>query len=77
METKRHSEEKPMPTLSISVPDDVMKKLEDEADRRNTTKEQLAAQSVIEMLAKGRSENTELISEIIKENKELYRRLAG
>jgi len=65
-----------MTTLTLELTDEQAGQLAEEAARLNMTPEQLATQSVEERLAGRKRYMTQAIKRIIKENEELYRRLA-
>jgi predicted transcriptional regulator len=65
-----------MTTITLELPDEQAQQWAKEAERLNMTPEQLVTQSVEKRLAGRRRYMTQAIKRIIKENKELYRRLA-
>ena len=65
-----------MTTLTLELTDEQAKIWEKEAQRLNMTPEQLATQSVEERLSGRKRYVTQAIKRIIRENEELYRRLA-
>ena len=65
-----------MTTLTLELTDEQAKKWEAEAQRLHLTPEQLVTQSVEDRLAERKKYVSEAIKRIIKENEELYRRLA-
>jgi len=65
-----------MTTLTLELTDEQAQTWEAEAQRLHMTPEQLATQSVEERLSGRKRYVTQTIRRIIKENAELYRRLA-
>ena len=65
-----------MTTITISIPDDHLRKLQEIAKRLNLTPEQLARIGVEDLLAKSEDSFEELASYVLRKNEELYRKLA-
>jgi len=65
-----------MTTLTLELTDEQAQKWTEEAQRLNLTPQQLVTQSVEERLSSRRKYVSQAIKRIIKENEELYRRLA-
>lgn len=64
-----------MKTLELQVPDDVAVKAEAIARQRGVTVEQLLRLSLDEKLARD-AELVEAVTQVLSENRELYKRLA-
>ena len=64
-----------MKTLELQVPDDVAVKVEAIARQRGVTVEQLLRLSLDEKLARD-AELVEAVTQVLAENRELYKRLA-
>ncbi len=65
-----------MTTIAIELTDEQAQQLAKEANRLNTTMENITLQSVEDRLAGRKRYVTKPIRRIIQENEELYRRLA-
>lgn len=65
-----------MTTLTLELTDEQAQKWTEEAQRLNLTPQQLVTQSVEERLSSRRKYVSQAIKRIIRENEELYRRLA-
>ena len=65
-----------MTAITIQLQDELAEQLEAEAQRRNMSKEELAAKGVEKILTEPDESVKKIISEIIQDNAELYRRLA-
>ncbi len=65
-----------MTTITIELTDEQAKQLASEADHRQISPEQLAAEKVADSLAARKTFVTQSIRQIIQENAELYRRLS-
>ena len=65
-----------MTTITISIPDDHLRKLQEIAKRLNLTPEQLARIGVEDLLGKSDESFEELASYVLRKNEELYRKLA-
>ena len=65
-----------MTTITIQVTDEKAAQLTEEAERLHMTLDELVTRSVEERLSGRRQYVTKAITRIIKENEELYRRLA-
>jgi predicted transcriptional regulator len=65
-----------MTTMTLELTDEQAKKWTKEAERLNMTPEQLVTRSVEERLSGRKRYMTQAIKRIIKDNEELYRRLA-
>ena len=64
-----------MKTLELQLPDDVVVKAEAVASKRGVTVEQLVRASLDEKLARD-AELEEVVTDVLAENAELYKRLA-
>jgi predicted transcriptional regulator len=65
-----------MTTITIPIPDDRMRKLQELAARFNITPEDLVRVSVEELLARPEEQFRHALDYVLKKNAELYRRLA-
>jgi hypothetical protein len=65
-----------MATISITLPEDRLLKLRETALRLGVTPEELVRVSVEELLARPTEEFQQAVDYVLKNNKELYRRLA-
>ncbi len=65
-----------MPTLTLELSDEQAQQWAKEAERLKMTPQQLVTQSVEERLSGRKRYVTQAIKRIIRENEELYRRLA-
>lgn len=65
-----------MTTLTLELTDEQAQKWAEEAQRLNLTPQQLVTQSVEERLSGRKKYVSQAIKRIIRENEELYRRLA-
>jgi hypothetical protein len=65
-----------MATISITLPEDRLLKLRETALRLGVTPEELVRVSVEELLARPAEEFQQAVDYVLKNNKELYRRLA-
>ncbi|MGB7621854.1 MAG: DNA-binding protein [Terriglobia bacterium] len=65
-----------MTTITIPIPDDRMRKLQELAARFNITPEDLVRVSVEELLARPEEQFRLALDYVLKKNAELYRRLA-
>ena len=65
-----------MKSITISLPEDRLRKLEEIATRLNVSTEQLVCVSVEELLAKPTEEFQSVVDYVLTKNAELYRRLA-
>ena len=65
-----------MTTIRIELRDEIVERLEQEAKRLNTTIEQLASERAERLLSPSKQEISQLIEDIVCENRELYQRLA-
>ncbi len=65
-----------MTTLTIPIPDDRMRKLEELAARFSITPEDLVRVSVEELLARPEEQFRRAVDYVLNKNAELYRRLA-
>lgn len=65
-----------MTTITLELTDEQAQKWAQEAQRLNLTPEQLITTSVEERLSERKKYVSQAIKRIIKENEELYRRLA-
>ncbi len=66
-----------MTPITISLPDDVMTKLQDLAQRHSVAPEDLVRASVEELIASPQESFQEALEYVLKKNKELYKRLAA
>lgn len=66
-----------MITMQISLREDQQQRLENEARRLNISVEQLVELGITDMLAVPEEEFDKLAGRVVRENHELYRRLAG
>jgi predicted transcriptional regulator len=65
-----------MTTITLKLPDEKAEQLSEAARKMNMTLEQLVVTSVDERLSERKKYVSQAIKRIIKENEELYRRLA-
>lgn len=65
-----------MTSLTITLPDDRMLKLQEVATRLRVTPEELARLSIEELLASPEETFQQAVDYVLKKNAELYRRLA-
>lgn len=65
-----------MTTITLELPDEKAEQLSEAARQMNMTLEQLVTTSVEERLAERKKYVSQAIKRIVKENEELYRRLA-
>ena len=65
-----------MTRITISLPEDRLRKLEEIAARFHVSAEELVRVSVEELLAKPKDEFQSVVDYVLKKNAELYRRLA-
>ena len=65
-----------MTRITISLPEDRLRKLEEIATRFQVSAEELVRVSVEELLAKPAEEFQNVVDYVLKKNAELYRRLA-
>jgi metal-responsive CopG/Arc/MetJ family transcriptional regulator len=65
-----------MTRITISLPADRLRKLEEIATRFHVSAEELVRVSVEELLAKPKDEFQSVVDYVLKKNAELYRRLA-
>ncbi|MDQ2800502.1 MAG: hypothetical protein M3Y13_12785, partial [Armatimonadota bacterium] len=73
---RRRESRTSMTTIAIELTDEQAQQLAKEANRLNTTMENITLQSVEDRLAGRKRYVTKTIRRIIQENEELYRRLA-
>ena len=65
-----------MTTITISLSDDRMKKLQEIAMRLNVAPEELARAGIEELLARPEEDFRQALDYVLKKNAEIYRRLA-
>ncbi|MBI3761610.1 MAG: DNA-binding protein [Chloroflexi bacterium] len=65
-----------MTTITISLPDDRLRKLKEIATRFSVAPEELVRASVEELLARPEEEFRRALEHVLNKNAELYRRLA-
>lgn len=65
-----------MSQITVSLPEDRLRKLEEIAARLNVSAEELVRVSIEELLAKPEDEFQTILDYVLKKNSELYRRLA-
>jgi predicted transcriptional regulator len=65
-----------MTPITISLPDDVMEKLQDLAGRHSISPEELVRASVEELVASPDESFQKALDYVLSKNKELYKRLA-
>jgi len=65
-----------MTTLTITLPDDRLAKLQEMAARLNVTPEELATTSITELLTRPDDTFQQAMSYVLKKNADLYRRLS-
>ena len=65
-----------MTRITISLPEDRLRELEEIATRFHVSAEELVRVSVEELLAKPKDEFQSVVDYVLKKNAELYRRLA-
>ena len=65
-----------MPTLTISLPEDRLQQLKEQAARFRITPEELVRASIEELLTRPDEEFQRALTYVLTKNAELYRRLA-
>jgi len=65
-----------MSTITITLPDDRLKKVKEVADHLGVTPEELVRASVEDFLAQPEAEFEKALMYVLKKNAELYKRLA-
>jgi predicted transcriptional regulator len=66
-----------MTSITIALPDEIMNKLQELAERHRVTPEDLVRVSVEELLASPQESFEETLDYILNKNQELYKRLAA
>ena len=66
-----------MPTLTIDISEEPMRRLKERADKAGIAPEDFLRESVEQWLAKPQDDFAQAAAYVLKKNAELYRRLAG
>ncbi|MCA9971488.1 MAG: ribbon-helix-helix protein, CopG family [Anaerolineales bacterium] len=66
-----------MTTITVALPDDLMTRLKQLAERHRVTPEELVRVSVEELVAEPEDVFQEALEEVLRKNQELYKRLAA